>query len=97
MIYRKDHKGLLQTMKPVQFLQTRGPYIYRQGRKGPHKQGAPTEQRALTDAVQFLQKRSPYKQGPPNMIYSQGALLEKGSIQARGHNISITAIQISRK
>ena len=97
-------KGTLQTRGPyrqgtstdaVQFLQTMGPHmIYRQGCKWPHRQGSHTEQGALTDAV--LQERGPYKQGTPTWYTSKGPLLTKGSIPARGHNLSITAMWYPR-
>ena len=52
----------------MQFLQTMGPYtymIYSKAARGFYGQGAPTEQEALIDTVQFAQERGPYKQKTP--------------------------------
>ena len=97
-------KGSLQQNTPkgtptdaVQFLQTRGPYmIYRQGRKWPHRQGVPTEQGALADALHFVQERRPHKQGTSTWYTDKGPLLP---IQARGHHKTYQLLfsQISRK
>ena len=90
MIYRRG--------TPTDAVQTRGPnMIYGQDRKWPHRQGAPTEQASLTDAVQFILEKGPYKQGTPTWYTGKGPLLVKGSIQARGHNISITALPDFKK
>ena len=75
----------------VQFLQTRGPYmIYRQATpqtRIPYRTNAPT------DAMQFLHKRGPFI----NNDIQARVLLAKGFIQARGHNISITALPDFKK
>ena len=87
------HKRPLQTL--CNFYRQEALHDIQARPQGTHRQGAPTEQGALTDAVQFLQRRGPYKQGTLYDIQARGPYWQRTPYKQRA--ITITVIPDLKK